>query len=74
VGERLGKGERLADIIASMQMVAEGVATTYSACECAERHGVDAPIIKAMRALLDGAASPQSVLTNLLSRDLKAEC
>ena len=54
VGERLGKGERLADIIASMNMVAEGVPTTYSAYECARRSGVETPIIDQMRAQLDG--------------------
>src|SRR5206468_7027246 len=51
VGERLGKGERLADIIASMNMVAEGVPTTYSAFECARRLHIETPIIDQMRTL-----------------------
>ena len=73
VGERLGKGERLADIIASMNMVAEGVPTTYSAHECAHRLGIETPIIDQMRALLDGALGPREVAINLITREHKAE-
>ena len=73
VGERLGRGETLAEIVSSMQMVAEGVPTTYSAYECARRLNVETPIIDQMKALLDGTASPQDVVTNLLSREPKAE-
>jgi glycerol-3-phosphate dehydrogenase (NAD(P)+) len=73
VGERLGKGERLADIIASMNMVAEGVPTTYSAYECARRLGIDTPIIDQMRTLLDGTLSPREVALNLITREHKAE-
>jgi glycerol-3-phosphate dehydrogenase (NAD(P)+) len=73
VGERLGKGERLADIIASMNMVAEGVPTTYSAHECARRLGIDTPIIDQMRILLDGTLSPREVALNLITREHKAE-
>jgi glycerol-3-phosphate dehydrogenase (NAD(P)+) len=73
VGERLGKGERLADIIASMSMVAEGVPTTYSAHECARRFGVETPIIDQVRALLDGTVGPRETATNLITREPKAE-
>jgi glycerol-3-phosphate dehydrogenase (NAD(P)+) len=73
VGERLGKGERLADIVTSMQMVAEGVPTTYSAHECARKFGIDSPIIDEMRALLDGAHSARDVMTNLMSREPRPE-
>jgi len=73
VGERLGRGERLADIVSSMNMVAEGVPTTYSAFECARRLGIETPIIEQMRALLDGALSPREVALNLITREPKAE-
>jgi glycerol-3-phosphate dehydrogenase (NAD(P)+) len=56
-----------------MNMVAEGVPTTYSAHECARRLGIDTPIIDQMRGLLDGATSPRDVLHNLLTRDPKQE-
>jgi len=73
VGERLGKGERLADIVASMNMIAEGVPTTYSAFECARRLGIETPIIDQMRALLDGTSAPREVALNLITREPKAE-
>ncbi len=73
VGERLGRGERLADIVASMNMVAEGVPTTYSAHECAQRHGIEVPIITQMRALLDGSISPRAAMANLMGREAGTE-
>lgn len=73
VGDRLGKGERLADIVSSMQMVAEGVPTTYSAQECARKLGIDTPITDQMRAILDGTISPAAALNALLTREPKAE-
>jgi glycerol-3-phosphate dehydrogenase (NAD(P)+) len=73
VGERLGRGETLAAIVASMNMVAEGVPTTYSAYECARRLGIGTPIIDEMRALLDGTHTPRATLANLLSRDPRQE-
>ncbi|MCE9609502.1 MAG: NAD(P)-dependent glycerol-3-phosphate dehydrogenase [Chthoniobacter sp.] len=73
VGERLGRGERLADIVASMNMVAEGVPTTYSAHEVAQRHGIDTPIITQIRALLDGTLSPRAAMANLMGREAGVE-
>ena len=73
VGERLGRGQRLETITASMNMVAEGVPTTYSAYECARRHGVETPIIDQMRQLLDGQISARKALTALLMREPKSE-
>lgn len=73
VGERLGKGERLADITSSMQMVAEGVPTTYSAYECARKLGVETPITDQIRGLLDGDIAPREVMANLLSREPRPE-
>lgn len=73
VGERLGKGERLADIVASMQMIAEGVPATYSTYECARKLGIEAPIIEQVKAILDGTVAPAEALSQLLSRDPKPE-
>ena len=73
VGERLGRGESLPSIVASMNMVAEGVPTTYSAYECARRLAVPTPIIDQIRALLEGAIAPRAALHALLTRELKPE-
>lgn len=73
VGERLGKGETLAAIVSSMQMVAEGVPTTYSASDCAKKLGVDTPIIEQIRQVLDGSTTPKAALAALLSREPRPE-
>jgi glycerol-3-phosphate dehydrogenase (NAD(P)+) len=73
VGERLGRGEALGTIIASMNMVAEGVPTAASAFECARRLGVETPIIDQICALLEGRVSPREALAALLTRGPKAE-
>ncbi len=73
VGERLGKGETLGEITASMPMVAEGVPTTYSAFECARKFSVETPIIDQIRALLEGEVSARKGMENLLGRDPRPE-
>lgn len=44
VGVKLGQGEKLDDIVAATQTVAEGVLTARSVCSLAEKYGVDVPI------------------------------
>src|SRR5207302_6408438 len=44
-GERLGRGEKLTEVLASMTAVAEGYPTTRSAYELARNQGVDTPVI-----------------------------
>ena len=73
VGERLGRGETLGGVVASMSMVAEGIPTAYSAFECAARLGVEAPIIGQIRALLDGEITGRAALENLLGREPRPE-
>jgi len=73
VGMELGKGHKLNEILAGMQMVAEGVKTTLSAYQLAKRHGVDVPIIEQMYLVLYQNKDPRQAVTDLMSRDLKAE-
>jgi glycerol-3-phosphate dehydrogenase (NAD(P)+) len=72
-GERLGRGETTAQIQASMKMVAEGVPTSRSALQCAQRLGVDAPIIAEVHAVLHEGKSPREGLLALLDRPPKPE-
>lgn len=72
-GERLARGETAGQIIATTKMVVEGVPNTYSAWECAQRLGVDAPIIEHVRLILEGTLSPAEALSSLLARDPRAE-
>lgn len=73
VGERLGRGETLEAIAASMTMIAEGVPTTRSAFECALKLGVDTPIIEQIHAILFDGKAPQNALGELLGREMKEE-
>lgn len=73
VGFRLGKGEPLSTIAASMAMVAEGVPTAASAHASARRLGVETPIIDEVHALLQGLKSPADAMRALMNRQLKPE-
>ena len=58
VGLELGRGKQLAEIVGGMKQVAEGVRTTYAVCALAERLGVDMPIARGLRAVLEGELTP----------------
>jgi len=72
VGERLGHGERLPDILAGRE-VAEGVPTTRAAAELARRNGVEMPVTFTVEAILDGRLAPREAVTALMTRSLKEE-
>lgn len=57
VGEQLGRGRPLAEILAETTMVAEGVRTAATAMELAERHGVEMPICRVIQRVIDGTMS-----------------
>ena len=73
VGVELGKGRALAEILASMQMVAEGVPTTQSAFQLARRECVEMPLLEQMHRVLFQGRSPRRALEALLARDLRDE-
>ncbi len=58
VGEQLGIGRALDDILAEMHMVAEGVRTARVALELAERHGLDLPICTMIDRVVRGEIVP----------------
>jgi len=73
VGKRLGRGEPMDQITASMKTVAEGIPTTRSAWECARRLNIVTPIIDQVYAVLYQQKKPTAALEELLSREQKAE-
>ena len=73
VGERLGRGETLAQISASTHMVAEGVPTAKSAYECARRFQIETPIIDQIYSVVHEGKRPADAMQALLARDQKAE-
>ncbi len=73
VGVRLGKGERLQTILASMQAVAEGVRTAKAALGLALRCGVNMPIVREVNAVLFADKSCRQAVGDLMEREAKEE-
>ncbi len=73
VGLRIGRGERLADILSGMKMVAEGVRNSISICALARRFGVELPIAEQIRLLLHEDKPAHQVVGDLMSRQAKPE-
>jgi glycerol-3-phosphate dehydrogenase (NAD(P)+) len=73
VGEELGKGRTIDDIMRTMTMVAEGVGTTPAVLALADRVGVDMPIAEHVREVLAGRTSPADVVARLMHREARPE-
>jgi len=73
VGNLLGRGDKLEDIVAGMNMVAEGIPNTESIHHAARRYGVRTPIIDQIYAILYEGKPCRDALSELLSRDPRAE-
>lgn len=72
-GEELGQGKSVAAITSGMKAVAEGVPTSRSAFECAQKLGVETPIIDQVYAVLYQGKQPAQGMQELLERDPKSE-
>jgi len=73
VGEKLGRGETLEQILAGTHTVAEGIPTSKSAYECARKLNIDTPIIDQIYSVLYEGKRPDQALQELLGRGQKAE-
>lgn len=74
VGEELGRGKELPEILAAMGMVvAEGVTTARGAYTLARRVGAETPIIDEIHAVLYKGRDVPSAIRNLMSRSAKPE-
>jgi glycerol-3-phosphate dehydrogenase (NAD(P)+) len=73
VGERLGRGEKRADILAGMHMVAEGVYTTRSVHERAQRMGLAMPITAEVYRVLYEDKDPRAAVNDLMLRQPTSE-
>ncbi len=73
LGARLGKGEKLDDIMRSSKTVAEGVKTAKAARELAQKYEIDMPIVDEVYRLLYEGKDPKKALEDLMSRELKGE-
>lgn len=73
VGEQIGKGKSLNDILAHMKMVAEGVPTARSTYELAKKSTIEMPIVNAVYETLFNGKNPKDAIEELMARELKAE-
>jgi glycerol-3-phosphate dehydrogenase (NAD(P)+) len=73
VGEQIGKGKKLKQILNSMDQIAEGVETTRSANQLAAKIEVETPITNEVYKILFEDKDPVKATTDLMTRDMKAE-
>jgi glycerol-3-phosphate dehydrogenase (NAD(P)+) len=73
VGEQLGKGRKLGEILAGMDSVAEGVPTTRAVRRLAQTLTVDMPITEAVHSVLFDGKDVLHALTELMTREPKPE-
>jgi len=73
VGEKIGQGKKLNQILKKMEMVAEGVITTKSAYQLSLKYKVEMPITQEVYAILYKGKSPHKAVQDLMSRRGKDE-
>jgi glycerol-3-phosphate dehydrogenase (NAD(P)+) len=73
VGEQIGKGKKLKQVLKSMEQVAEGVETTRSAKQLAIKVKIETPITNEVYKILFEDKDPVKATTDLMTRDMKTE-
>ncbi len=73
VGERLGRGETIDDILKSMEQVAEGAWNAANAVALAAEVGVEVPIMTEVNAVVHEGKNPREAVESLLGRDTRPE-
>ena len=73
VGESIGSGKSLNQILETMEMVAEGIITAKSVNQLSQKYEVEMPISKAVFQILFEELDPKKVVLDLMSRDLTTE-
>ena len=73
VGEQIGRGKKLKDVLKKMTMIAEGVETCRSVHQLSSKHKIDTPIANAVYKILFEERDATKVTYELMTRDMKAE-
>jgi len=73
VGEQIGGGKKLKQVLKEMTMVAEGVMTSKSASQLAKKMKVDTPITNEVYNILFKDKDPLKATTDLMTRNMKME-
>jgi len=73
IGEEIGRGRKLSDVLVEMPEVAEGARTCLAVPTIAARAGVEAPISEVVVQVLYEGVEPREGVERLMTRALKAE-
>lgn len=73
VGEEIGKGKKLKEILSGMDMVAEGVATVKAGYFLSKRYNVSMPITEQVYKVLYKNKDPRIAVDDLMTREKKEE-
>jgi glycerol-3-phosphate dehydrogenase (NAD(P)+) len=73
VGEEVGRGRPLEEVLAGMSMVAEGVTTTQAAKDLSRELDIEMPIVDRVHAVLFEGEPPQAGIRTLMTREPKPE-
>jgi glycerol-3-phosphate dehydrogenase (NAD(P)+) len=73
VGFELGRGRALPEILAEMNMIAEGVGTTAALLDLARDHRIELPITEQVHSILHLGNSPRDAIRSIMERPLKRE-
>ena len=73
VGEQLGRGRTIEEIIEEMSMVAEGVKTSSVVMDLAREHGVDLPIAEEVYRVVHEGVPAAQAYRGLLGRHVRSE-
>lgn len=73
VGEQIGAGKKLKEVLKTMQMVAEGVETSKSVTLLSRKYDIETPIADEVYKILFEDKDPVKATTDLMTRDMKME-
>jgi glycerol-3-phosphate dehydrogenase (NAD(P)+) len=73
VGEEIGKGRNVAEVLSDMTMVAEGVATAKSVHQLAHKHRIDMPMAEEVYKVLFEDKNARQATLDLMLRDTRGE-
>ncbi len=73
VGEQIGRGKGIMEVIKKMNMVAEGIETVKSAYRLSKKLNVDMPITREVYAVIYQGKFPKRAVADLMKRPLKSE-
>ena len=73
VGQAIGDGKSLDQVLSEMKMVAEGVKSAKSVHQLRQKHNVNMPICEAVYQILFEGKDPKKSVTDLMTRELRLE-